>query len=96
MQCVSVPFPKEMKRPNTKIWTNLNAFMSVWYSPKAEAVYQHYAWTVKVNPYAVFVPQPLRSILAYQPVPSNGAYLEKKGPRGQESQRREKEREVEA
>ena len=66
-ETVVVPFPKEMKRPNTNIWTNLNAFMSVWYSPKAEAVYQHYAWTVKVDPYTVFVPQP---------VPSNGAYLE--------------------
>jgi len=75
-ETVVVPFPKEMKRPNTKIWTNLNAFMGAWYSLKAEAVYQHYAWTVKVDPYTVFVPQRLRSILAYQPVPSNGAYLE--------------------
>jgi len=73
---VVVDYPKQVRRPNTKVWVNLPLFVNMWTKIKEEGTYKNYAWTVKADPYTVFIPQRLQSILAHQPVPPNGAYLE--------------------
>jgi len=73
---VTVGFPKSVKRPNTKIWTNLPLFLNIWKNIKQEGTWKGYGWTVKVDPYTVFIPQRLRDLLVHQAVPASGAYLE--------------------
>jgi len=73
---VNVGFPKLVKRPNTKIWTNLPVFLNVWKNIKQEGTWKGYGWTVKVDPYTVFIPQRLRDVLVHLAVPASGAYLE--------------------
>jgi len=73
---VKVGFPKLVKRPNTKIFVNLPVFLNVWKNIKQEGTWKGYAWTVKVDPYTVFIPQRLRDLVVHQAVPEAGAYLE--------------------
>merc|ERR1719367_2287199 len=74
---VNIAFPKQVKRPNgKKLWANLPLFMNIWENIKQEGTWKGYAWTVKVDPYTVFIPQRLRDLLVHQAVPANGAYLE--------------------
>jgi len=73
---VKVAFPKTVKRPNTKIFTNLQLFLNIWGNIKQEGTWKGYAWTVKADPYTVFIPQRLRDIVVHQTVPESGAYLE--------------------
>merc|ERR1712151_1421283 len=71
-----VEFPKTVKRPNLKLWVNLDLFMNIWSSMRWKGTWSKYDWTIKADPYTVFIPQRLRNILGPQPVPPNGAYLE--------------------
>lgn len=73
---VKVLFPKLVKRLNTKIFQNLDLFMNIWKNIKNEGTSKGYGWTVKVDPYTVFIPQRLRDIVVHQGVPATGAYLE--------------------
>jgi hypothetical protein len=71
-----VEYPKELKRPNAKIWVNTPLFINIWKSIKNEGAYKAYAWTVKADPTAVFIPIRLQYILVHQPVTEAGVYLE--------------------
>merc|ERR1712217_571407 len=51
---VNVGFPKVVKRPNTKVWTNLLLFLNIWKNIKQEGTWKGYAWTVKADPYTPF------------------------------------------
>merc|ERR1712039_871224 len=73
---VVVNFPKLVKRPKTKIFTNLPVFLNVWKSIKQEGTWRSYPWIVKADPYTVFIPQRLQYILRHQPIPATGAYME--------------------
>merc|ERR1712151_722039 len=73
---IVVDFPKKVKRPNVKLWVNTPLFMNVWKKIKEAGVWKSYDWTVKVDPYTVFVPQRLRNIVFRQPVTNKGVYLE--------------------
>jgi hypothetical protein len=71
-----VEFPKGAKRPNLKLWVNLGYYMNIWKSMRWKGTWSKYDWTIKLDPYTVFIPQRLRSLLVHQPVPPNGAYME--------------------
>merc|ERR1712039_761281 len=71
-----VEFPKEKKRPNTKVWVNLPLFLNMWAKIKEEGSWAGYPWTVKADLYTVFIPQRLRDIVVHQPVTAEGIYLE--------------------
>merc|ERR1712032_1209627 len=73
---IVVDFPKVIKRPNVKLWVNTPLFMNIWKKIKEAGVWNSYDWTVKVDPYTVFVPQRLRNIVFHQPVTNKGVYLE--------------------
>jgi len=71
-----VEFPKKVKRPNLKLWNNLPLYMNVWSSMRWKGTYAKYDWTIKADPYTVFIPQRLRDLLLHQPVATNGVYME--------------------
>jgi hypothetical protein len=71
-----VEFPKIMKRPNTKVWVNLDLFVNMWKSIKYEGTWAAFPWIVKADLYTVFIPSRLRMLLVRQPVTSEGVYME--------------------
>jgi hypothetical protein len=73
---IVVGFPKVVKRPNVKLWVNTPLFMNIWKKIKENGMWHGYDWTVKIDPYTVFIPQRLRNLVFHQPVTYNGVYLE--------------------
>jgi len=73
---VVVDFPKFVHRPNLKVWVNLPLFLNIWKSIKMEGTWKKYAWTIKADPYTVFIAHRLQYILRHQAVPASGVYLE--------------------
>jgi len=73
---VKVAYPKEVKRPNTKIFVNVPLFLEVWKSIKTANTWKSFPWIVKSDPSAVFIPGRLRDILAHQLVTDKGVFLE--------------------
>merc|ERR1712217_833586 len=71
-----VAFPKEVKRPGSKLWVNTPVFLNVWKSIKYEGTWKGYPWTVKTDPTAIFIPVRLQYILVHQPVTEAGVYME--------------------
>merc|ERR1712032_1812499 len=71
-----VAYPKVAKRPQTKLWVNTRLFINVWKSIKYEGAWKDYAWTVKADPTAIFIPIRLQYILVHQPITEAGIYME--------------------
>merc|ERR1712032_1709091 len=71
-----VAYPKVTKRPNSKLWVNTLLFINVWKSIKNEGAWTGYAWTVKADAGAIFIPIRLQDILIHQPVTETGIYME--------------------
>merc|ERR1712217_355757 len=71
-----VAYPKEVKRPGSKLWVNTPLFINIWKSIKSEGLWKTYSWTVKADPTAIFIPVRLQAILGQQPVTAAGVYLE--------------------
>merc|ERR1712113_157630 len=73
---MGVAYPKVAKRPQTKLWVNTRLFINVWKSIKNEGAWKNYAWTVKADPSAIFIPIRLQYILVHQPVTETGILME--------------------
>lgn len=54
---------------------NLDIFMAVWRHVIFDGRFQHYDWTVKVDPDAVFLPERLRRMLPHHIEVPEGVYL---------------------
>merc|ERR1712032_832607 len=71
-----VAYTKVAKRPQTKLWVNTLLFINIWKSIKYEGAWKDYAWTVKADPSAIFIPIRLQYILVHQPVTEAGILME--------------------
>merc|ERR1712226_545843 len=58
------------------LWANAMIYYSIWQAMAADGLWSHQAWTVKVDPWSVFIPQRLINFLASQDVTQNGQYYD--------------------
>merc|ERR1712113_1109717 len=58
------------------LWANAMIYYSIWQAMAADGLWSHHAWTVKVDPWSVFIPQRLINFLASQDVTQNGQYYD--------------------
>jgi hypothetical protein len=63
------------KRKETGSWVNTGMFKQVWKQVGQEGSYKRYAWTVKVDPDAVFLPHRLVQRIHLLPRPRGGIFL---------------------
>merc|ERR550532_3783618 len=65
-----------VRRPNTQIFVNTPLFVNVWTHIKHQDTWRSFSWVVKADPFTVFIPSRLRSILSQQLVTPTGVYTE--------------------
>jgi len=65
-----------VRRPNTQIYVNTLLFVNVWGYIKHQTTWKSFSWVVKADPFTVFIPSRLRSILSHQMVTPSGVYME--------------------
>jgi len=65
-----------VRRPNTHIFVNTPLFVNVWTHIKNQDTWRSFSWVVKADPFTVFIPSRLRSILSRQLVTPTGVYME--------------------
>jgi len=63
------------KRKETGAWVNTGMFKQVWKAIEKAGDYKDYAWTVKFDPDAVFVPTRLTQRIRLIPRPPSGVFL---------------------
>jgi len=65
-----------LRKDKPGLWANAMIYHSIWQAMAADGLWSHQAWTVKVDPWSVFIPQRLINFLATQDVTQTGTYYD--------------------
>jgi len=65
-----------MRQDKPKLWANAMIYFSIWKAIAADGLWQSAPWTVKVDPWSVFIPQRLVNFMATQDVTQTGVYYD--------------------
>jgi len=67
---------KFTRKDKPGLWANAMMYYSVWQAMAADKMWSDHAWTVKVDPWSVFIPQRLINFLSTQDVTQTGVYYD--------------------